>query len=242
MRIPITVVATTRPSATALPHDRRTATALIAPPDAIAEIDATEMLLAGGITASAPHTYFRSPGCSCCAIREDLVTAVSRAVRRKEPPEHVVVVVDPTSEDLLTVVGTLLSSFEISRRCSLDSVVVHLDAVELATRLATGDHVIDGGLEPAVAIADRLVVDQLDRVTEAARRSVSRALQARAGFARLVADASADDLDGQLDAWHGAPLANAVTPRRDDAPSTVVLRVETPLDPDAIDEWLDLLV
>lgn len=240
VKIPITVIATTRPSPTSLPHPRRTGTALVARRDAITRIAPTGMLLAGRATVSEPDTSFRIPGCACCAIREDLVASIIRAVRRREPPEHIVVVVDPTTDDPLTAIATLLSSPEISRRCTLDSVVVHLDAVEVATRLATGDRVLDVELEPAVAVADLLVIDGLGRITESARRSVSAALHDRAGFARLVLDPS--DRDRRLNAWHGAPTATTIAPHRDDAPSTVVLRLESPLDPDAVDEWLDLLV
>lgn len=250
MNIPITVIAATRLSATSIPQASQPGTALIASRDEIAQADAPAMLVAGRVTVSEPDTYFRSPGCACCAIREDLVASVVRAVRRRKPPERLVVVVDPTTADLLTVIATLLSSFEISRRCSLDSVVVHLDAIEMATRLAIGDRVIGPELEPAVAVADLIVIDGLDRVTQAARDAVSTALGGRAGFAQLVLDPSDARLHRRLDAWHGAPTATATSTttttslgtQHDDAPSTVVLSVETPLDPEAIDEWLDLLV
>ena len=242
MKIPITVIATTSPAEASLPHAVRRRTALIAPRNAIDQIGATGMLLAGCVTVSEPTTYFRTPGCECCAIREDLIASVIRAVRRTEPPEQLLVVVDPSTDDLLTVISTLLSSFEISRRCSLDSVVVHLDAVEMATRLATAGRVVDVELEPAVAIADLLIVSGFDRVTQSARRSVSTALHERAGFARSVESTGDRILENPLDAWHGAPTARLVAAEREGTPSTVVLRVADPLDPDAIDEWLNLLV
>ncbi|MDG2041208.1 MAG: GTP-binding protein [Ilumatobacter sp.] len=240
MGIPITVTASMRPSAALFHHVQRTGGALIAPRDVIAQIGPTEMLVSGRVTVSEPDVYFRSPGCPCCAIREDLITSVVRATRRSKPPEHLCVVVDPAADDLLTVISTLLSSFESSQRCSLDSVVLHLDAVELATRIATGGSVVSAELEPAVAIADLITIDRTSQVTNSALASMSTALRAQAAFARVVNGPS--DSAGRLDAWHGTPAAIAVESDRNSTPSTVVLRLDDPLDPNAVEEWLDLLL
>ena len=216
---------------------------MIAPRDVIAQIGPTEMLVSGRVTVSEPDVYFRSPGCPCCAIREDLIASVVRATRRSKPPEHLCVVVDPATDDLLTVISTLLSSFESSQRCSLDSVVLHLDAVELATRIATGGSVVSAELEPAVAIADLITIDRTSQVTNSALASMSTALRTQAAFARVV-NGPSDSAGGggRLDAWHGTPAAIAIESDRNSTPSTVVLRLDDPLDPNAVEEWLDLLL
>ncbi len=242
MSIPITVLASTRPHPTLLHHTREPGTALVAAREVIEQLDPADLVLQGRVTVSDPDTYFRSPGCPCCAVREDLVASVVRATQRAELPGHVVVIADPTTDDLLTAVTTLLSSFEISRRCHLDAVVLQVDAVELATRLTTGGNIVDGQIEPAVAIADRIVIDGDHHVTNAAFTDLRAALIDRSGFARSVDSGSDGEHHDRLDAWHGAPTATPIDRGRDDAPATIVLRVDAPLDPEAIDGWLDLLV
>ena len=138
MPLPITVIASTRPTPRLFRHVHGEGTALITD-RSTALMDGAEQLAASGrLTSAEPDVYYRSPGCDCCAVREDLVASVVRATRRTDPPERITVIVDLNTEDLLIAISTILSSIEISRRCALDAVVVHVDAVELATRLATG--------------------------------------------------------------------------------------------------------
>ncbi len=243
MLVPITVIARTRPTARLFGHVRGQHTVLITD-RATALLDGAEQLAASGrVTSAEPDVYYRSPGCDCCAVREDLVASIVRATRRNDPPERIVVIVDLDEEDLLIAVSTILSSIEISRRSTLDAVVVHVDAVELSTRLATGGELVDGRLVAALAIADRVVLDGHDQVTASVRDRIHAALNAHTGFARVVdGDEHATRSCEGLDAWHGAPAARSVEADRAEHPSTVVMRVDQPLDADAIDEWLDLLV
>ncbi|MFK8024302.1 MAG: GTP-binding protein [Ilumatobacter sp.] len=238
MDIPITLIVSSRPGPSLRRHSELFTSTLIAPRDAILRIDATPLVIPGRFAVSEPDTYYRTPGCDCCASREDLIASIVRTAQRAEPPEHLMVLVDPNSEDVATVVATVLSSFEINRRCFLDSVVLHVDAVESATRLATGDSIVSVAVESALAIADRIVLDDLHQVTDATLHEIRAELRARAGFVQRI------DGDGaeRLDAWHGAPIAVERRPSPDDSPSTVLLRVESPLDADAIEGWLDLLV
>lgn len=263
MIVPIVVVASAYPTPELLAHvapdsivvpDRATWSALVAPP-------AIERGASSGMPAvvSPPDVHYRSPGCECCAVREDLVAAIVRATQRANPPTRLAVFVNPNTEDVLTVVATILSSVEIARRCELDAVVVGLDAVELATRVTTigdvftqSDHTaiggtttdsVVGGAAIAATIADRIVLQRADQVTAHVRGETLAALSARTGFARIVTVDTPTVLPGlRLDAWHGAPNATDTGHADVGIPTTVVLNVDTPLDPDAIDDWLDQLV
>jgi len=246
MLVPISVVVCARPRAPLLHHLWHRGSSVIASRTTIDAIGATgprHLTVEGRFVVSDPDVYHRSPGCDCCAAREDLVASVIRTLRRAESPERLVVVVDPTSEDALTVVSTLLSSIEITRRCSLDAVIVQVDAVEMATRHATGSHLVDDDLVPALAIADRVIVHGHDQITDSALRTIRALLAVRSGFAPMPGVAGDGiDPDDRLDAWHGAPRALPVEPTGWGRPGTIVLRVDEQLDPDAIDEWLDQLI
>ncbi|MEM1334404.1 MAG: GTP-binding protein, partial [Actinomycetota bacterium] len=243
------VVSTTRPAGHLLRHLGDARTTLITDRATALDLDGGEAIAHGRVTLSEPDTYHRSPACACCAIREDLIGSILRAARRTHPPERIVVLVDHEHEDLLTVVSTILSTIELNRRCVLDAVIAHVDAVESVTRLATGVDIAGDTRSTALAIADRVVIDGGDQVTDDALAALRSAITGRAGFARIV-DSSDTELPVRpLDAWHGAPTARTISGSIHDgpngsstSPSTVVLRVDRPLDPDAIDEWLDLII
>ncbi len=116
------------------------------------------------VCASEPEVFFRNRDCQCCAIREDLVCSVVRATRRAQVPNQIVIFLDPTRCDVLVAISTILSSVEITRRSSLDAVLVHVDAAELATRLTTGGDIIDDSLLPAIAVADRFILGNCGNV------------------------------------------------------------------------------
>ncbi len=245
-QIPVVVSASTRPRPELLDHIGADTTVVL---DQATwhGVGAGQRSARGGVVVTEPDVHHRSPGCSCCAVREDLVDAFVRATQRLARPERIVVLVDPIAQDVITVVSTLLSSVEIARRCELDAVVADLDAVELATQLATTGDVLGSPGEGAaaslvetVAIADRIVLRRRSHVTSERRDELSRALRIRSGFGRLDADTAV--LAQHLDAWHGAPLATEQTATSPSSPCTAILRVATPLDPDAIDTWLEQLI
>ncbi|MEM8747533.1 MAG: GTP-binding protein [Actinomycetota bacterium] len=242
MVVPVTVIASTRPAERLLRHVDRDRVTVVGRRSTAHHPDARHVVASGRFVVSEPEVYFRSPGCPCCAVREDLVDALVRATRRAELPERIVVFVDLDDEDLLIAISTILSSFEIIRRCALDHVVLDVDAVELSTRVAIGLPVVDDRLLSAISVADRIVIDQQEQVTDDARGAVSAALLSRSGFGSIVG--SGTPVVGgaaSTEAWHGAPDARSIVGDHDQ-PSTIVLRVDEPLDPDAIDEWLDALV
>jgi G3E family GTPase len=161
-------------------------------------------------------------------------------------------------DDITTITYTLLSDADLGRHVRLDGVVMALDAVATATRIA-GQGPLGSGLElDGLAVADVIVLGRSRELTSD-------------GFGRLVAALRGVNLVGSvcapgqglrgvdhpdesivtgLDAWHGAPAVDAristLTPPVDlgggPGPATVVLRQTAPLDPDAVDQWLDRLV
>jgi len=243
MIFPVTVIASSRPSEWMLHAVDRERTTLIVDRSSARLIGAENVMARGQLVTSEPDVYYRTPGCACCAVRQDLVDAMVRSAQRVETPERLLVLVDPNQVDLLTVISTILSSFEIIRRASLDSVVVHVDAVEMATRLTTGSAPVDDGLATALAVADRVGIVGLAGVTSSMGKRIRQELAVRSGFADVID--RADRVFGRNDlveAWHGAPRARSLPSLGRDRPSTTVLRVDRSLDAEAIDEWLDNLV
>ena len=135
------------------------------------------------------------------------------AARRAQIPNEIVIFLDPTRCDVLVAISTILSSVEITRRSSLDAVLVHVDAAELATRLATGSEVIDDSLLPAIAVADRFILGNCDNVLPHIEQHIRAELMGRSGFAKEVLGAGERCGDGgRLQAWHVAPEVRSVEP------------------------------
>ncbi|MBL6635329.1 MAG: GTP-binding protein [Ilumatobacteraceae bacterium] len=243
MSVPITVVVSPRPrevlyepfwaeGATFI-FDQTTAT-MVAEGNALSDLR---------VYASEPEVFFRNRDCQCCAIREDLVCSVVRATRRAQVPNQIVIFLDPTGCDVLVAISTILSSVEITRRSSLDAVLVHVDAGELATRLTTGGAIIDDWLLPAIAVADRFILGNCNNVRPHIERQIRAELMGRSGFAKEVLGAGERCGDrGRLQAWHVAPEVRSVEADHPGGLSTVVLRADQPLDEDAINEWFDWMI
>ncbi len=205
------------------------------------------------ITADVGH---RTPDCPCCAMRLDVVDGLLRTVRCARRPADVLLVAG-ADHDLATIVYTILSDADLARHVRLDSVVVAVDAVATATRLAAGGPLGSRVELDALAIADALVVTRAGEVTTEGLDSVRAACtEVNAVGAQLTLPGERPTTPADvrqlrattlgLDAWHGAPAVDpSVTVLRHaagGAPDTVVLRQEAPLDPAAVDEWLDQLI
>ncbi len=194
----------------------------------------------------------RTPGCACCAMRLDAIDGLLRAVRRAHPPTRVYFVAGP-QDDVATIVYTILSDADLTRHVRLDGVVVALDAVATSTRIAAGGALGAPVELDALAIADVMVLERSEELTSEGLVRLRRGLRGlNAVGSQLVAAGRhpSDRRDGlrkvvDLDAWHGAPAIDpSVTVLRPagEAPDTVVLRQSAPLDPGAVDAWLDRLV
>jgi G3E family GTPase len=190
-------------------------------------------------------------------MRLDVIGGLLRAVRRAERPRRVLLIAG-ADDDITTITYTLLSDADLGRHVRLDGVVMALDAVATATRISAGAP-LGSELElDGLAVADVIVLgrsrdltpDGLGRLV-AALRTVNLVGSIYApGQGLSDVDRPNDSILTGLDAWHGAPPVDAristSTPSQDvgdrRSAATVVLRQTAPLDPDAVDQWLDRLV
>lgn len=198
----------------------------------------------------------RTPGCPCCAMRLDVVDGLLRAARQARRPRRILLIVG-THDDMSTVTYTVLSDADLARHVRLDGVVMALDAVATATRI-TGQGPLGSGLElDALAVADVIVLGRSRELTSDGFGRVVTALRNVNVAGTVCAPAQStsgtdhpdDALVTGLDAWHGAPSIDArftsLSPSGSGGSKgvgTVVLRQTEPLDPDAVDEWLERLV
>jgi len=126
------------------------------------------------IAAASEETILLPSGCVCCAVRGDLVAALTRLhedVLAGRVPELRRAVLETTGlADPAPIVHTLMSEREIFRVWRLDGIVTTVDAEHGLSQL-------ERAFEPAkqIALADRIVITKTDRAP------VTTALEERIG-------------------------------------------------------------
>ncbi|MEM9134838.1 MAG: GTP-binding protein [Actinomycetota bacterium] len=198
----------------------------------------------------------RCSGCPCCAVRLDVVDGLLRAVRQARRPARALLVAGP-GDDIATIGYSVLSDHDLARHVHLGAVVMVIDAVATTTRLASDAPLGPPGELDALAMADLIVLTRTGEVTEAARRRLDAELRGVSALGLVVSlDGESNGRNPTLpirralirpDAWRGVPAVERSGPTglacaATDGPQTVILRETTPLDPDAVDAWLDRLV
>ena len=138
-------------------------------------------------------TLLLENGCLCCAMRDDLKTALKELHARRdrgEIPRYERVVVETTGiADPVPIAYTLLAEPVLQHHYRLGNVVTVVDAVNAPVQL-------DRFPEPVrqVALADRLVVSKLDIAGPGALEALRQRLAALNPDARLLG-ADSPDLD-----------------------------------------------
>ena len=138
-------------------------------------------------------TLLLENGCLCCAMRDDLKTALKELHARRdrgEIPRYERVVVETTGiADPVPIAYTLLAEPVLQHHYRLGNVVTVVDAVNAPVQL-------DRFPEPVrqVALADRLVVSKLDIAGPGALEALRQRLTALNPDARLLG-ADSPDLD-----------------------------------------------
>jgi G3E family GTPase len=195
-------------------------------------------------------TVLLGAGCLCCALREDMVTALASLLARRaagEVPDFCRVVVETTGlADPAPILHTLLAHDTLRERYRVDAIVTTVDALHGAGQLERHNE----SLRQA-AVADRLVLTKTDLADPAAvacLRDRLAAINHGALLVEAVAGDVAPDLlfDAGLDAaasrperlqaWLGAAEEGH---RHDHAIATFTLTAETPLRVERVVAWIE---
>lgn len=187
-----------------------------------------------------PATGYRTTGCECCSIRVDVVDGLLLSLRRRRRPRRALLV---THHDAVGVAQTLLTDPDLGGQAFLDAVIATCDGPAMATRLATGGRLGTEAELATLAMADAVVVARADRLRPAVVRRVRHAVRGvnRTGPVRAWVGGPAM-LGSLVDrrAWHGR-MTSVYDPRPapDDAPATVVVDADGPLEAEGVRAWLD---
>ena len=173
-------------------------------------------------------------GCVCCDVRGDLVQAVRKLLRRKDPPKQILVetsgVADPGE-----VARTFLA-MQARRRLRLDAVVTMVDAERFST-LTAGHRLL---AERQVRLADIIVLNKLDLVPPEQADMIERQLRSNMPQVRLVraveADVPLEVLVGPKSTAAEADTSGHAHPHVAFMQST--LQTDTPLNTDALNHLL----
>ena len=194
-------------------------------------------------------------GCACCAVRTDLSEALDDLLNRRVRPTHVVIEAVGGS-DLAVIAQTFLRTPRLRALMRIQALVTVVDGLAAGTALPTHP---TGGLEgldlDAVAMADLVVVNRLDRLVPVAEQQTAWALWAMCGTRQVQIDdprRDADplparilglpgfDLRRQAAVLHGRPEDQIIGPVGEEQPlRRVSMGVDGLLDQRTLERWID---
>lgn len=184
-----------------------------------------------------------SSGCLCCVVRGDLIRTLRRLLT-DEPDLDGILIETTGVANPSPVIQTFTADQQIAARARLDAVVCVADAHHIGARLAESADAAD-----QVALASILVLNKITgapdtSATEAALRRLNpHAPLYRTDRGRIAADHilgtgsfSLDRVAADLtdDNHHDHVAENGI--------ASVSVRFDEPLDPDAVDAWLERLL
>ncbi|MEG1451987.1 CobW family GTP-binding protein [Brevundimonas sp.] len=123
-------------------------------------------------------------GCVCCTVRGDLIRVVGGLMKRQRPgkPAFDAIIVETTGlADPGPVAQTFFVDEEVKAKTQLDSVTALVDAKHVMARLDDSKEARE-----QVAFADRIILNKIDLVDEAALTAVEARLRALNPLAPIV--------------------------------------------------------
>ena len=123
-------------------------------------------------------------GCVCCTVRGDLIRVVNGLMKRQRPgkPAFDAIIVETTGlADPGPVAQTFFVDDEVKAKTQLDSVTALVDAKHVMARLDDSKEARE-----QVAFADRIILNKIDLVDEAALAEVEARLRALNPLAPIV--------------------------------------------------------
>lgn len=184
-------------------------------------------------------------GCICCVVRGDLIREL-RALLAKNPELDGIIIETTGLANPGPIIQTLVIDQVIGAQCRLDSVLCVVDAAHILDQLADGTDAAD-----QIAFSDHIVLNKVDDAS-APIDDIEARLRQQNPFAPITktnrANVSADDVLNR----HGFDLDRIEAQFPPDSGehdhiesngiTSVSLTCETPLDADALEEWLQKLL
>lgn len=191
-------------------------------------------------------------GSATCVVRGDLLEAVGDLIDRRTPPRHVVIEA-VGGADLALIAQTLLRTSALRDRTRLAGLVAVVDGHAAGTALvATGALGLDDEDLDALAIADLVVINRLDRLVPAVESRTAWDLWGTSGARQTHLDRGPGDRGALAERIlglagfdpvrasaalpqrsHDHVLVSGPTPRR-----SVLLEVDGRLDRRRLDDWI----
>lgn len=131
------------------------------------------------IANSAGDTISLTNGCACCAIQDDLGSALQTQIERASPPDHILIEMSGVAEP-----ARIRRYAEAWPGVHLDCVVTLADAETVMTRAA--DKFVGRVVQRQFAAADFLVLNKVDLVSDYERLRAAAWLRERCPGTRLI--------------------------------------------------------
>lgn len=131
------------------------------------------------IENSADDTINLTNGCACCAIQDDLGSALQTQIERASPPDHILIEMSGVAEP-----ARIQGYAEAWPGVHLDCVVTLADAETVRSRAA--DKFVGRVVQRQLSAADFLVLNKVDLVSDDERLRAAAWLRERCPDSRLI--------------------------------------------------------
>lgn len=131
------------------------------------------------IANRADDTISLTNGCACCAIQDDLGSALQEQIERTSPPDHILIETSGVAEP-----ARIRRYAEAWPGVHLDAIVTLADAETVRSRV--DDKFVGRVVLRQLAAADFLVLNKIDLVSDVARSELIAWLQGRCPATRIV--------------------------------------------------------
>lgn len=125
-------------------------------------------------------------GCICCTIRGDLVEAVGDLLNHEHPPEYILIEASGVSDPAQVVLTFHRSG--LRNRLRVDSIIAMVDSEQFADIQGKPERLT----RSQVTVADMVVMNKIDLVTDEQRARVEALIREIAPNARIIAAKHAD--------------------------------------------------
>ena len=112
-----------------------------------------------------------SSGCICCIMKSDFLMVLSRIIKEFNPDR---IIIEPTGISILSEIIDILSTKEVSEKCSINSLITVIDSINYLEQCdAFGEFFEDQIINAKTLILSKsqfIQQEKVDEITEALRR------------------------------------------------------------------------
>ncbi|MDI9348566.1 MAG: GTP-binding protein [Candidatus Symbiobacter sp.] len=199
------------------------------------------------VVAADEEIFEMNNGCVCCTVRGDLIRIITGLLQRSQKFDGIIVETTGLAAPA-PVAQTFFADEDLQQKTRLDAIITVVDAKNISRQLSEGREAV-----AQIAFADVILLNKTDLVTAAELDAVEGKIRAINRFCeiirtqegvidpKLILGRQAFELEKILAVDPGF-LRNGHHHDHDSEVTSISLASDQPIDPEAFEEWMALLL